>query len=296
MYRSLILLLFLVNGLWASSSIGSVAGQFLEVNMHVRNMGMGNAATSLVGGSSAFLVNPAGLGDFRSESKIESYVSYVNWPAGISFGAVGIAYDAGNIGTFGINTVYVNYGDELRTTPDMPFGDGNFSIGGMSLGLSYSRHLTDKFSFGISLKNVNENYDESGYSQAALDIGTLYRADFHNIRIGMSILHFSKEAQFDGTFLDFSDPVKYALNDSSSYASWPLPMTFRTGVSMDALETDLYTVSVAMDMIHSNNNSELYGLGSEIRYLDKYFGRIGYQAGTDIQGLSFGGGVQIMNN
>ncbi|MCF7923292.1 MAG: hypothetical protein K9M55_11380, partial [Candidatus Marinimicrobia bacterium] len=46
----------------------------------------------------------------------------------------------------------------------------------------------------------------------------------------------------------------------------------------------------------SNNNSELYGLGSEIRYLDKYFGRIGYQAGTDIQGLSFGGGVQIMNN
>ena len=88
-------LLLLISSLWASSSIGTATGQFLEVNMHVRNMGMGNAATSLVQGSSAALVNPAGIVDFAENSRFDSYASYVNWPADITFGAVGVAMNMG---------------------------------------------------------------------------------------------------------------------------------------------------------------------------------------------------------
>jgi hypothetical protein len=296
MYKIIVAALILANSLWASASIGSVAGQFLEVNLHVRNMGMGNAATSLVHGSSAVLINPAGLAEYRPEGGIDSYMSYVKWPADISFGTVGIATDVGNMGRIGMHAVYVNYADEIRTTPDMPFGDGTFSIGGMSLGLSYSRFLTDKFSFGVTIKHVSENYDESGYGQLAWDIGTLYRTSFHNLKIGMSILNFSREAQFDGTYLDYSDPIKYAVNDSSEYGSWPLPMTFRTGLSMDVWQSGSLNAIVSMDMIHSNNNDELYALGTEINYLKKFDIRAGYQIGTDIQGLSFGAGFQLMES
>jgi len=296
MYRILVLSFLIVNSLLASASIGSVAGQFLEVNLHVRNMGMGNAGTSLVKGSSSVLINPAGLSDYHPDGGIDSYISYVKWPADINFGAVGIATNVGNMGRIALSAVYVNYGDEIRTTPDMPFGDGTFSIGGMSIGLSYSRFLTDKFSFGVTVKNVSEKYDESGYSQLAWDIGTLYRTSFRGLKIGMSILNFSKEAQFDGNYLDYSDPVKYAVNDSSDYGNWPLPMTFRTGLSLDVWSSAILNMNLAMDMIHSNNNDEIYAFGTEINYLKKFDIRAGYQMGTDIHGLSFGAGFQVMES
>ena len=55
-----------------------------------------------------------------------------------------------------------------------------------------------------------------------------------------------------------------AEGTTSKYESWPLPMTFRTGVSMDAITNETYSVSVAFDMIHNNNSSEKYGLGTEL--------------------------------
>lgn len=296
MKKLLLITVLLLNSLWASSSIGSATAQFLEVNLHVRNMGMGNASTSLVNGASAALINPAGIVDFSGseDNRFDTYCSYVNWPADISFGSLNFAYKLGFIGTLSLNAIYVNYGDEIRTTPENPMGDGIYAMSSYALGVSYARYLTDKFSFGLTLKLVNEDYDGSAYSQLAYDIGTLYRTGYRNIRIGMSILHFSKEAQFSGSFLDYSDKVKLAEGEESSYEAWPLPMTFRTGISMDALQASTYTLRVAFDMIHTNNSSEKYGLGTELNYMNRFFVRAGYQFGADIEGLTAGLGTKIM--
>lgn len=284
-----------ISTLWASSSIGSATAQFLEVNMDARNMAMGNAATSMVSGASASLINPAGLVKMSRRSNYDGYVSYLQWPADISFGAVGLAYNAGGIGVFSLNIVYVNFGDEIRTTPDMPFGSGTFTMGASSIGLSYSRFLTDKFSFGATVKNVSENYDGSSYSQLAWDIGTMYDTGFRELKIAMSILHFSPEATFSGKFLDYSDAVKLATGDSSSFESWPLPMTFRTGFSMALINNSNYSLKAAFDMIHANNADELYGTGLEFTYLNSFILRGGYQFGTDVFGLTLGGGVKLMD-
>ncbi len=277
----------------ASSPVGTATGQFLDINMQTRNMAMGNAATSLVGGAGAVLINPAGLVDFKDNSRFDTYVSYLKWPADISLGSLGAAYKLNAASAVSISAVYVNYGDELRTTPDLPFGDDYFSMSSYSIGLSYSRYLTNKFSIGATIKNVSESFDGSGYSQIAYDMGTMYRTGYKNIRIAMSILHFSKEATFSGKFLNYSDAVKYATNDSSAFESWPLPMTFRTGISMDVYDTKDMTVTAALDMIHSNNANELYGAGVELNYMKNFFLRSGFQFGTDIYGLTFGGGVSL---
>ncbi len=296
MKKLIFITIILINNLWASSSIGSATAQFLEVNLHAQNMAMGNALTSLTSGASAALVNPAGVVDFYGNdmSKFDTYFSYVNWPADINFGSLNLAYKLGYIGTISINTTYVNYGDELRTTPDNPMGDGTFNISSNSLGLTYGRYLTDKFSFGLTVKMINEDYDGTNYSQFAYDIGTLYRTEFRNMNIGMSILHFSKEAQFSGKFKDYSDKIKLAEGKDSNYENWPLPMTFRTGISMDAISAATYSVRVAFDMIHTNNSSEKYGFGTEFKYLNKFFIRGGYQFGSDIEGLSAGLGTRMM--
>ncbi len=257
---------------------------------------MGNALTSLASGASASLINPAGIVDFYGNdmAKFDTYFSYVNWPAGINFGTLNIAYKPWFLGTFSINATYVNYGDERRTTPENPMGEGTFNISSNSIGITYARYLTDKFSFGMTAQMINEDFDGTSYHQLAYDIGTLYRTGYRNLNIGMSILHFSKEAQFSGTFTDYSNKVKMADGTSSKYESWPLPMTFRTGISMDAFTVENYSVRVAFDMIHTNNSSEKYGLGTELKYLNKFFIRAGYQFESDIEGLSAGLGTRML--
>jgi hypothetical protein len=295
MKKLILITIILLSNLWASSSIGSATAQFLEVNLHARNMAMGNALTSLASGASASLINPAGIVDFYGNdmAKFDTYFSYVKWPADINFGSLNIAYKPGFIGTISINATYVNYGDEIRTTADNPMGEGNFNISSNSIGLTYARYLTDKFSFGITAKMINEDYDGTSYNQMGYDIGTMYRTGFRNLNIGMSILHFSKEAQFDGKYTDYIDKIKMAEGKSSKYESWPLPMTFRTGMSMDAYRTEKYSVKVAFDMIHTNNSSEKFGLGTELEYLNKFFIRGGYQLNTDIEGLTAGLGAKV---
>ncbi len=296
MRKLFIITIILISNLWGSSSIGSATAQFLEVNLHARNMAMGNALTSLASGASASMVNPAGIVDFSGNdmARFDTYFSYVKWPAEIDFGSFNIAYKPPFLGTIGINATFVNYGEEIRTTPENPMGDGTFDISSNSIGITYGRYLTDKFSIGLTVKMINENFDDISYNQLAYDIGTMYRTGFRNMKIGMSILHFSKEAQFDGEFTDYSDKVKMTEGKTSEYENWPLPMTFRSGISMDALTADTYTLLVAFDMLHTNNSSERYGLGAELKYLDKFFVRAGYQMGTDIEGLSAGLGTNMM--
>jgi len=282
--------------LQASSSIGSATGQFLEVNLNVRNMAMGNAATSVVNGAAATLVNPAGLVNFSSpDAGYDAFGSYLNWPADISFGSLAMATRLSEASAIALSASYVNYGEEIRTTPEMPFGDGTFTMGAYAIGITYSRYLTDKFSVGLTAKNVAENYDGSGYSQFAYDFGTLYNTGYRDLKIAMSILHFSSETTFSGRFLNYSDAVKIATGDSSSYESWPLPMTFRTGLSMNFLDSGPLQLLAAFDMIHSNNSDELYGLGFEAVYLQDFALRAGYQFGTDLMGLTLGGGLRLIN-
>ena len=287
--------IILISNLWASSSIGSATAQFLEVNLNTKNMSMGNALTSLASGASASLINPSGIVDFNGNdmARFDTYFSYLKWPADINFGSLNMAYKPSFIGTFCINATFVNYGDEKRTTPDNPMGDGTFSMSSSSIGLTYGRYLTDKFSIGVTAKLISEDFDGTSYSQLAYDIGTMYRTGFRNMKIGMSILHFSKEAKFSGNFKDYSNKIKLAEDKKSKYENWPFPMTFRTGLSMDAYTTYNYKILVAFDMIHTNNSSEKFGFGTEFQYLNRYFIRGGYQLGTDIEGLATGFGMKI---
>jgi len=276
--------------LWASSSIGTATAQFLEVNLNTQNMGMGNASTSIITGSASMLINPAGLAELgRGSNDYDSYFSFVNWPAEITFASANLGFSLGKIGVLGINSVFANYGDEILTTAANPMGDGTFSMSSYAVGLTFSRYLTDKFSFGLNVKMVGESFDRSNYSQLAYDLGTLYRTGYRNLNIGMSVLHFSNEAKFSGKFFDYSA----SSTDSSDYETWPLPMTFRTGLSMDIYSRSQLTISAAFDMIHTNNSSEKYGLGTELLWMQRIVIRAGYQFGTDIEGISAGLGLKI---
>jgi len=268
--------------------------QFLEIGMGARATGMGEAYTVMVNDASAVFWNPAGLADVQGNNL---FTAYNQWPADISIGGLSLARNFGNLGTIGISTVYLMTDDMEITTIDQPEGTGDyFSISNYALGLTYSRYLTDKVSVGITTKLVHEEYYDFGYTTWALDLGTLYRTGFHGLRLGMSLLHFAPEIQFDGDYIDYSDPLSYAAQpepERRTFEEYSLPINFRFGVAMDVLSTANHTVTVASDMIHPNNNVEQYNAGVEYGFNEMVFIRTGYKFSALEGGLSFGGGAHL---
>ena len=268
--------------------VGTSVAQFLEINLGARGTAMGQAFTTLTEDAGAVFWNPAGLTNIQNGSFI---LDYTKWPADITIGGFSAALSFDNLGTFSINAAYLMTDDMEITTVDEPDGTGqNFGITNYTFGLSYARKLTDRLSVGLTAKVVSENYFDYGYSSFAIDLGTLYTTDFRGLKIGMSILHFGPEVQFDGKYIDYSDP-SLATGDKKDFEHYSLPITFRIGVSMDVWESDENKIISAVDMVHNNNNLEQYNFGFEYGYDQMFFFRGGYRFNLDEGGLSFGAGV-----
>ena len=274
--------------------VGTAVAQFLEIGLGARATGMGEAITAITDDAGSVFWNPAGLADVDSRSLFSAYNT---WPAGISIGGLSVAMKLGNIGTFAVSTVYLITDDMEITTIDFPDGTGEyFNISNYSLGLTYSRYLTDKVSFGVTTKMVHEGYWDYSYSTWAVDMGTLYRTGFHGMNIAMSILHFGPEVKFSGDYIDYSDPLSYNAQpdpEPKSFEKYSLPVNFRFGVSMDLINTGAHRLISAFDMVHPNNNLEQYNIGFEYSMNRMFYLRSGYRFNTDEGGLSLGAGINL---
>jgi hypothetical protein len=257
------LILFSVSNSYGEefAPVGTAVAQFLEIGLGARATGMGEAFTVVTDDAGSVFWNPAGLAD----------------------------------GTFALSSVYLMTNDMDVTTVLEPEGTGEkFNLTNYSLGISYSRYLTDRVSIGLTTKLVHEDYYSYGYYIWALDLGTIYRTNFHGLKIGMSILHFAPEVRFSGEYIDYSDPLSYSVDPQKpkTFGTYSLPMNFRFGISMNIIESSQHRVTAAADMIHPNNNLEQYNLGIEY-CLNKMFSlRSGYKLTTDEGGLSFGAGTK----
>lgn len=273
--------------------VGTAVAQFLEIGLGARSTGMGEAVTAVVDDASAVFWNPAGLADVQS---ISVYSAYNTWYAGISFGGLAAALKIGNLGTIALSSVYLMTDDMEITTIENPNGTGEyFTISNLSLGLTYSRYLTDKVSIGVTTKLVQEAYWDYSYTTWALDLGTMYRTGFHGLNIAMSILHFGPEVKFSGDYIDYSDDKSYAAQppEPKTFETYSLPVNFRFGISMDVFNSGMHRLKTAMDLVHPNNNLEQYNFGLEYSLRDLVFLRSGYRMNLDEGGLALGGGIRL---
>lgn len=271
--------------------VGTAVAQFLEVGVGARAAGMGEAYTVMGRDAGAVFWNPAALADAPRQSLFSAYST---WPAEITFAGAAYALRIGRVGTLAISGVYLMTGDMEITTIEQADGTGEFfNLTNYALGLTYSRYLTDRVSVGVTTKLVHEDYYGYGYSTWALDLGTLYRTDFHGLRLGMSILHFAPEIRFSGEYIDYSDPLSVDANKPKKFDTYSLPMNFRFGVAMNLIDSRYHQLVGAADMIHPNNNLEQYNFGLEYSLNKMFFIRSGYKLNSDEDGFTFGGGLRL---
>jgi hypothetical protein len=284
-----------------TTKTGTTSAQFLKIGTYASTLGMGESAVANPIGLSAIHWNPAGLSRYHTQ---EAAFSQSNWLAGTQFLHVSAAMDLDRVGVISAYITNLDYGDMVVRTELKPEGTGEiFSASDMSIGISYAINLTDHFSIGGSFKYISQQIWHMSASTVAFDIGSLFITPFKDIRIGMSITNFGGQMTLQGRDVRFfSDPAPelYGSNDQIpahyELASWPIPLTFRVGLSGDLFQDSRFLqLTWAFDALHPSDNAEYINIGTELMFFEKFFLRTGMRTlfGEDKEGgLTFGAGLK----
>jgi len=285
------------------AKVGTAGAQFLKIGAGARMTGMGGACMALVDDASAIFWNPGAL--VRVEN-FSLFTSHVEWMADIRYEAIGIAKTLPGIGSVGLSASLLTSGDMDITTYQQQEGTGEtFSKTDMLIGLTFARYLTDRFSFGGSVKYVRENYGTENTmtgegeiaSALAFDIGAIYQTGFRSLRMGISIQNFGPELQIPGQYEDItgydSKAQEYVHEPAEDYRPYHMPLMFRVGIAMDLFESEMNKITVTSDLIHPNDNVEQILIGGEYWFRGLLALRGGFIGNHDAAKFAAGGSVKF---
>ncbi len=279
---------------------GQAGMKFLTIDVGGRLAAMGGTAIGVAGDASAMFTNPAGLSIIRG---IDAMAGNTSWIADINHFGAAVAYGTGQVGTFGVSLVSMDYGEFKRTAPYSGFDpekrvigyidQGTFNVAEYAVGLSYARQIMSQFYVGGTVKYAYQNLGsvviidqylgeereaENDISNLVFDFGTLYYPGFHDLRFGVTIRNFSNQA-------DYYDQ------------RFELPLTFDFGMAMDLMQLwspgeNGTQLTLAVDALHPRDYAERIHTGLEYNISDMLFLRGGYKFNYDEEGLTAGIGVR----
>jgi hypothetical protein len=265
---------------WAGAAnifekVGTFDGQFLKIAVGARAAAMGGAFVGMADDASSVYWNAAGIARIDPD-KSELSMNHANWPAELSFDQIAYVFHVRAVpGAFAVHGRSLSMKPMKETTAYQPEWTGNyFDAGMMSLGLTYARSFTDKFSAGATGNFISEGLAEFSQSTMAFDVGTLYDVGALGMRIGMSISNIGSQV----TFID---------------RAARLPSIFRVGTSAVLLQRADQKLVGALEFSHPPDNSERLNLGAEYSFRKYLFLRGGYNFNYDSEGIAGGIGFHV---
>lgn len=300
----IIIFLWGINVLAQTAKVGLVGAQFLKIDVGARGMALSDAVLPLADDASACFWNPANLSLIEKGS---IFVSNVAWIADVQYNAMAFSWKLAKYGTVAAFLSNMNSGDMEETTILEQQGTGHtFSSTGTVVGLSYSRWLTDRFSFGANIKYVAENLvsglagTSSDFAKGgawAVDLGTYYNTGIKSIRFGTVVKNFGPEIQLGGYYYDYElsdtikteaqipdpeDPTKYItveVPEKREFRSYHLPMMFQFGIAFDPINTKNHKITLSTVITQPNDNLQRFNIGMEYWFMNILALRAGYSVG-----------------
>jgi hypothetical protein len=275
--------LFISSLSFSQSKVGTTAAPFLGIAVGPRAIGLGGAFVAVASDVSTLYWNPAGASRI---GKSEVMVSHTQWIFGTSFDWIGVMIALDRNNSIGVSLTQLDYGEEEVTTIDFPEGTGEkWGASDLAIGISYARNLTDRFSVGGTVKFIHQKIWNERAIGFALDFGVLFITEFRGLKLGATIANFGTEMRLDGKDLFVQhdlDPEAGGNNPAISAKlrtdSWPLPLLFRVGASIDLINGESNRVVLAVDALHPNDNTESLNLGLEYTFRDFIYVRVGYKS------------------
>lgn len=267
---------------------GTSGMTFLEIPATARQAAIGDAYCALgaIQDASSIFINPASLGYVQG---VSFTFSYGTWLVETNHQSMGVAYNLGNFGTIGLSAIRFDAGDFGGTVTDATQATGfretgNFNFGAFAVGPSYALRMTDRFSFGITVRYAREGFSNVSWSARdsefmssnfLAEVGTLYYTGFNSLRFATNIQSIGFDAQY------IADPYQ-------------APVVYRIGAAYDFFDTpdSPIMLTTLVEAIHPSDAKEKIMAGAEATIMDYVVLRGGYKFDFDEEGFTAGLGIQ----
>jgi hypothetical protein len=234
---------------------GISAFQFLKIGVGARAIGLGESYVAVANDVSALYWNPAGLAQFNDNQIMVSHTEYV---VDIKHEFFGIAYHFTEQDAFGASIIALHMKDMEITTETQPVGTGRyFTFRDIAAGLTYSRKMTDQFSFGISVKYVEETLDVLKMRSVMVDLGTYYWTGLGTSRFAVVVSNFGSDVAPHG------DVKLLSGTTVNTFQSFSPPTLFKIGFATEPVEMEDQRLTTSIELHHPNDNAENVHLGVE---------------------------------
>lgn len=268
-----------------SQRVGITAADFLKIGVGARPNAMGESFAAVDNDAYALFYNPAGITQF---DKTELAVAHSTWFVGLQHDFIGGVYHLDRQNSLGISIVSLQSDDMPVTTEFQPYGTGAyFKYGDLALAATYARRMTDNFSFGVSVKYIDETLAQLSMRGVLIDLGTYYWTGLGTTRFAVSVSNFGGQLTPSGS-ITLVDGTTV-----SDFQGFSPPTIFRIGFAFEPYQDKTNELTAAVQLNHPADNSENLSLGAEYSYDSAFFLRAGYKINVDEQSYSLGAGVKV---
>ena len=279
----LIIALFAASSIFASGGSRNGTAGATELLIPVGARGVAMSGSTLVGatGVEALYWNPANLarGDFGTNVMF-SHMNYIA-DIGVDYGAVSTNIEG--FGALALSLKSLNIGSIAITSDDHPDGTGqSFTPSYVTMGLTYSRLLSDRISVGITVNLINERLDLVSATGVAFNVGIAYKnlGNINGLSFAVVIKNLGPQMQFAGSGLNIlassttlaRTPTIYSINA----AGFELPSTLELGLGYVYNFNAVHSLMINGVFQNSNFYGDEYKVGLEYNYNKLFFVRGGY--------------------
>lgn len=261
---------------------GTAAAMQLLVPVGARAMAMGGSNIATTSGVDAMYWNPAGLAkmNYNFSSVISNFTIFND----IHLNYLALAAKVGEVGTVGFSIKAFDVGDIPVTTVEDYEGDlgVTYSPTLMTMGLTYSRRLTDAIAVGFNSKLIYESIPGASASAFAFDIGIQYSnlGGIQGLDFGVVMNNIGSDLQYGGSKLIVNAQeatASYTDFRRRSTASDDLPANIELGLGYSRVLAENQDLVTSMVFKSNNYGYDSYRMGGEYAYNKQFFIRGGYE-------------------
>jgi outer membrane protein W len=266
---------------------GTAGASQLIIPVGARGIAMGGATLTNSYGIESLHWNPANLS--RSTSPTSAMFSHMSHIAdiGVNYGA--IATNIEGLGNIGFSIKSLAIGEIEETTVQSPDGTGSlYTPSYMTIGLTYSKLLSDRISVGLTGKYISESLPQVSATGIAFDVGITYNnLGMDGLNIAIVIKNLGPQMSYEGSGLNVQATVASLTRPQQFYkieaASFELPTSLEMGVGYNYTVDEFNSFEVAGTYLSNNFWGDELALGGEYAYNDLIFLRGGYKFAPDLE-------------
>ena len=272
---------------------GTSVFTFLNIGVSARATGMGEAVVALNQDATSIHYNPAIVAQL---DQTEISVSQIQWPADIFYDYFSFSHRLKGRHYIGLNGGILHMKPMPETNEYFPDGTGNyFSYQDRFLGATYGAKMTDRFSFGVTLKYVAEDLAEYKMSTALMDLGTFYWTGYGSLRFCASLSNFGKQIAPQGDYMKkiLDQNSGNEIEERTDFEKFSPPTQFRVGAAVDPIASAEHFLTISAQLNHPVDNAEYIVTGLEYSFMKLFFIRGGYKFNKNEENFTAGAGLFI---